>query len=389
MDILIVGGGPSGLLIGSLLGKHLDVTLIERGRIQNLPAQKYWITNTRRLALHKLESAVRFKTDKCSFGTFLGDPVDVKGDFVVVNKKLLIRELADRCRRAGVTIYEETPLESIEWRSGSIRCYSTHKMFRPRLLVDASGAQSTIAQTFKLHRLFGFYSICSLRLENFEHGLEKILGGHVFYLGNPPVIIEVVPLGQSSLTVAAFTITRRLTTNDLAERTLQKFLSTHRLVEQAAYATTSRSLSAAIPIGSFQRGPTPYIASFGEAGLIQAPFLGGAFNEALETADGFAGEILDALRTGDQRNLKFEPSKHKKVNDYVQRVIVRKLINAPVSTLENMTECLHRMGNELRYRFLDSDVSFKDVPKLAQAAKPLLANSSSNYLRKRLSWSEK
>jgi flavin-dependent dehydrogenase len=87
-EVLVVGGGPSGLLAASKLSLRHKVALIERGKPGT--TNKFWVTTERRLTKHDLSMCVLSKRGHMSASTFLGSEAHVEGDFAVVDDSLLL-----------------------------------------------------------------------------------------------------------------------------------------------------------------------------------------------------------------------------------------------------------------------------------------------------------
>jgi 2-polyprenyl-6-methoxyphenol hydroxylase-like FAD-dependent oxidoreductase len=208
VDILVVGGGPAGLLTAAYLANSHRVALIERGDLG--ATTKYWLTSQRRLKKHGLESCVLFRPRALTVGTFLGGYLETTGDLVVVDEKKLMKLLVERCRRHGVLLADRCSLLSLNWADNHIKAGTTSSFYETRLVIDASGGSSPVAQTFRMHKLYGFFVVCGALLRNVTlHTAEAALA-HIEHLGDPPPIIEVFPCADDAVFCCVFMYSKKL-----------------------------------------------------------------------------------------------------------------------------------------------------------------------------------
>ena len=147
VDILIVGGGPSGLLTASILALRHKVVVIEKETLGR--TKKFWVTTERPLKKHDLDHCVLYKTPKMMAGTFLGGEATAAGDFAVVDDERLLRVLTTRCRERGVRLIENCRLINIHWTAFRVHTHTTSGTFSARVIADASGGGSAISKTFR------------------------------------------------------------------------------------------------------------------------------------------------------------------------------------------------------------------------------------------------
>src|ERR1017187_4134245 len=104
VDVLVIGGGPAGLLFASYLGERYRVLLIERGALGN--TSKYWVSTPRRLALHDLDHCVRYQASGLLVSPFLRGVVEAAGDVVLVDEDALLATLVSHSRSRDVILRE-------------------------------------------------------------------------------------------------------------------------------------------------------------------------------------------------------------------------------------------------------------------------------------------
>src|SRR5207244_2286021 len=93
------------------------------------------------------------------------------------------------------------------------------------------------------------------------------------------------------------------------------------------------------------------LLSFGEAGMIQSPLLGAAFNEVLDHASSVGTAIDEAFqkaRSGIVR-VKVEYPLTKAWNDRLQLMLARKLTDGSLDDFESLVRFLDRLGPERAY----------------------------------------
>lgn len=366
-EILVLGGGPSGLLIASCLAPKFDVTLLERGRIGE--TEKFWISTDDKLAAHGLTDFVVYRTNAGTVGTFLGNRATATGNFAVLDEKGLLQELRERCELRGVKILEGSPVRSISWRPGSVNVSTPRSTFSTRLAIDATGGASPIAAAFRQHRLNGFYCIFGQHLHGIKLNTRDIVGAEVLTLSREPLFFEVVPTGADSAHVVLFQAVKRLRSPQELQEEYEEHVALNPFFQAGDHTVVSPKLGV-IPIGQRSKRALPGLMSVGEAGMVQAPLLGTAFNEVLDTTEEVVGAIQGAFakKGSGVVSPRARFSRQKRLNDLVQLRLAHFLLHSGLEGFERLVRFLECLGPQTAYNLFASRLAGPDWVSVVRAA---------------------
>lgn len=358
-EILVLGGGPSGLLIASCLAPEYDITLLERGKVGE--TEKFWISTNEKLAAHDLTPFVVYRTTRGTVGTFLGRRVVAEGDFSVLDEEGLLRELRRRCESRGVQILEDTPAKNVSWRTERVEIRTPQEVFSTRLAIDATGGMSPIVAAFRQHHIDGFYSIFGEHLQGITLKTGDIVGAEVLTLSRDPLFFEVVPTGTDSAHVVLFQAVERLRPPEDLQGEYEEHVSSNPFFEISAQTEVSPKLGV-IPIGRTSKRALPGVLSVGEAGMVQAPLLGTAFNEVLDTAPRIVEAVHESFEETKDGIVSPRPkfSLQKRLNDRLQRKLAHYLLQNGLEGFERLVRFLGNLGPQRAYRLFASRLSGTD-----------------------------
>src|SRR6185295_18574030 len=135
-----------------------------------------------------------------------------------------------------------------------------------------------------------------------------------------------------------------------------------------------------IPIGRLARRRLRSVVHFGEAGLLQSPLFGGAFNEALVHAASFADSIESSLRVDKEEWFRVAPrhSLQKTVNDAVQAWLVKNLVDGTTDQMQRLVDLMGSLGERSSCRLLLGELSTRDLGVLGIEALATWLRSNSN-----------
>ena len=366
LDILVVGAGPAGLLAATYLSAEHRVAVIDRTTLGH-ETSKFWVTSERRLQRHDLDQCVLSRPKRMIGGTFLGGQFAVHGDFAVTDDEHILRVLMERCRERGVKLIDNCCLLNLIWTADSIRAQTTKGTFSARVVADATGGGSPIASTFRLHRVDGFYTVYCGLLREITLSSSDIVLGYVGQLGDPPPVFEVVPTSENSAYCVLLVYSETLLAPSVLAAAFENHCRHNPFFEMTQRSIRGAEKAGAIPIGRTSRRRLRGVVSLGEAGLIQPPLMGTAFNEVLEHTASTCAQISRALTEtvgipALPRNL--YPAR-KRMQDRLQLLIIQLLLSANVERLDRIVRVMSKLPEELIFNLLSNELTWSQLLHIA------------------------
>src|SRR5262249_5351547 len=135
---------------------------------------------------------------------------------------------------------------------------------------------------FRLHRIDGFYCVFGAHLDNIKLRTGDIVLGYVHQLGDPPPIFEIYPTSATSGYCAVFVYSKNLISPHSLAASFEDHCRHNPFFVMTPETTRTNEKLGAIPIGRARTRRLKGIIQLGEAGFVQPPLMGTAFNEILE-----------------------------------------------------------------------------------------------------------
>jgi L-2-hydroxyglutarate oxidase LhgO len=155
-DVVVAGGGISGLLIATALGPHCSVVLLEQSDC--LPQNKYWLTDEKALSENpQLSACVDRRYEFLDFVAYDGQKARVRGNYCLWDTSKLTNHLAQELSHQGVRVLTEHRLYSISEIRNGILVRANAEAFHARLLIDCMGFGSPLVGAKDIASIVGYY----------------------------------------------------------------------------------------------------------------------------------------------------------------------------------------------------------------------------------------
>jgi hypothetical protein len=186
---------------------------------------------------------------------------------------------------------------------------------------------------------------------------------YVDHLGDPPPILEVVPTGAESAYCSVFTYSRKLEKPQSLE-TIFRTYCRHNTYFSVTSSTQIEPIKlGAIPIGRIRRRQLPGVALVGEAGLVQPPLLGTAFNEILEYSHAVSSHLARSLveTKGIPLAPNFRYSLIKRVQDRLQLEVTRMLLRGNVEAFDKLIRFTNSLPERTVYDLCSNELTWTSL----------------------------
>jgi flavin-dependent dehydrogenase len=155
-DVVVAGGGVSGLLMASALAPEFSVLLVEQ--CESLPRNKYWLTDEKALTRNpQFKACVNRRYEFLDFVAYDGLTATINGTYCLWDTDKLIGHLTEELLRCGARILTGHRLYSLSTKRNGVTIRANAETINARLVIDCMGFGSPLVGAKDVATITGYY----------------------------------------------------------------------------------------------------------------------------------------------------------------------------------------------------------------------------------------
>ncbi|MBU0979552.1 MAG: FAD-dependent monooxygenase [Nanoarchaeota archaeon] len=277
-DVIILGAGPAGLSLASVLSRQNKVCVIEKRRIGF--TTKSWGSFRDLIRKLKLNDCVaNDKINFLQFNHYLGAKWLFKDTYCQLYENKLLREFINRCDK-DTTFIQNSYVRDFRRKDGGISIKTGKKTLWAKLLIDCTGASSPIIKKYRLIDNYSSFPILGYNLKGIKVDPTKFIWDVMKIPGLDEIMVGgVMPYSDKMAQVHVFPYLKNKTMQSSSlEKYLKTFMSSYPGLKGAKKVSRTRGT---ILMGELKKNALDNIFFFGEAGLWSPRFTGAGVNQIL------------------------------------------------------------------------------------------------------------
>ena len=359
VEIVVAGGGVSGLLIASALASESSVLLLEQ--CDSVPRNKYWLTDEKAFDKNpQFQTCVDNWYDYLDFVAYDGLTTRVTGRYCLWDTEKLIGQLVGELSRCGAQVLTGHRLYSLSQTRDGILVRANTQAIRTRLLIDCMGFGSPLVGAKGIATITGYYVL---------HGCEVGVKGVVapialdnVVIDQHPTFFELFPTSKGTAHAAIILPSRQYKPDRSIKAELSFILhkshySEHIVCEPSA---KHKSYFGIVPVGRLHEPALDRIVFFGEAGQTNPAASATGLTRMLHTYEDLAESLRQCLRKDTLRRkdlLRAIPQYMSPINRLFQERLFESLLSFDSDDfrflVRELREYPHDMINDLIFAEFD------------------------------------
>src|ERR1051325_579338 len=264
-DVVIAGGGVSGLLLASALAPKCSIVLLEQR--DSVPRNKYWLTDENAAKENQhLSSCVDRYYDFMDFVAYDGLTATVEGKYSLWDTDKLIGKLQEDATSSGAKILTGHMLYSYSHAKGAIVVRANSLDIQAKILIDCMGFGSPIVGAKGIATIKGYYVVhgCEVRIRKDVRpiGLDNVV------INQSPAFFELFPTSHETAHSAIILPSRKYKPERSIKSELLFILRKSHYAKQIIWQPSEvrKSYFGIVPVGRLHTSALDRIMFFGEAG---------------------------------------------------------------------------------------------------------------------------
>jgi hypothetical protein len=377
-DVVIAGGGVSGLLIASALASKCSVVLLEQH--DSVPRNKYWLTEESAVRENPhLRACVERQYDFLDFVAYDGLTATVKGNYSLWDTEKLIGQLEQELIRGGVKVLTGHTLYSFSLTRDAIVVRANSQEIKAKLLIDCMGFGSPIVGAKNVATIKGYYIIhgCEVRIR----GDVRPIGLDNVVINQRPAFFELFPTSKETAHAAIILPSRHYKPSRSIKSELLFILRKSHYSEQINWGTSQfqKSYFGIVPVGRLHRPALDRIIFFGEAGQANPAASATGLTRMLHVYRQLAGSIEACLKQntlGRKHLLRSMPQYMNTMNRVFQEILFESLLTFDSDDFRLLVKELKDYPDDIVNDLIFADFNFLNFRTLRLATDALLKPQS-------------
>lgn len=381
-DVLVLGGGISGLLLASELAGRCRLILVEQQA--SLPTHKYWLTSAGSLAGNDgLRPCLDTSYSSLDFLACDDTLTRIEGSFPLWDTQKLVSHLEAKVLAGGATLLTGRRFYSYRRERDGIAVRVDRETIHCRLLIDCMGYQSPIVTAESVLEIQGYYVLVGKTVPLIEP-LSPV-GLHNVMLEKTPTYLEVFPTSRGEAHVVLILAARQVAGKAALAQKLSYILrSSHYAPHFDSTRSAGEALFGVVPVGHLRRRALDRIFFFGEAGQFNPATSATGLTRMLYTYRKVAAFLLERLASDQLRQGQLVPRDipaFSLLNRTLQEALFERLLDYSSIDFKRLVEDLGRFDPRVVTELIFGELSFAhgwtagDVLQLLRRPNGVLAGS--------------
>lgn len=359
-EVIIGGGGVSGLLLASELSKYYKVLVIEsKDRLQT---NKFWVTLKTCLDSNPhLNEAKDFHFKQMEFSDSSRNTHKLDGDYLLWDTHKLLNILEEIIIKNGSAVSFSQRFSGYKLSKDSIEIYANHFSYRAKLFIDCMGYNSPLIFSKDVIRLKGYYLLYGAKLK-LKDNITPVCLSNVILHKNPKYF-ELFPTSHGEAYAVLISPTNKITTyKELAEDFT--YLVTKSIYSKSVEAESIKSkIFGTVPVGLINKKALNRIFFFGESAQSNPAATGACLTRLLLKYKNVTDFLVEKIKNDDlnEHSLSASPAVLDDFNRKLQLNVFEDILSSNSDRYSKFINTISNLDNELVNRFIFGELSSSEI----------------------------